>query len=472
MQWPCRSREGGRDRRSGSFLASAVDPRRPPTRPGGGGLGSARGPGFAVASRRLRSGYLVEHIEVCWPSLIPAPDGSPPSSPPVAPLSFPPFPAARWSAPCGRSKNGGKGRGGPKGAGNRSAAMQKKGRRWSPAPPSAAPFLLAARQTRATSTAQVFMGASLLCRARRQLALWAAGCHRRGLPGLRRGACRGFARASLSQCPSRQQKGGRLLVWLPPGVWRRCFGSLSGLRGRLPVGGPFGPSALQCPPIGQSVPPAHQKSPSGAVCGPCGAWGYVMPHPAPVGGLLGPIFGPAGHFRPCGHACPHGKPCFVPSSCPSWFAAGGCRSEGGFLPGAVTFPRLRPAGRFRFAARCATNPARASIKNARQCLFWLIPSPVYPRPCRGFPFLAESIPSIPPGPPFLPPPRSGGGQGGLSFSATNPAAWSPGEDLFLLFMGTSVPMMEKYIPNLCHFAHSQPVPLVLYCQGMALKSPI
>ena len=75
--------------------------------------------------------------------------------------------------------------------------------------------------------------------------------------------------------------------------------------------------------------------------------------------------------------------------------------------------------------------------------------------------------------PFLPPPRSGvdRGRGGLSFSATNPHAWQPGENLFMLFIRTSVPMMEKYITNLCHFPHFQAVPLVLYLSAYDTEKP-
>ena len=417
MQCPCRSREGGRDRRSGSFLASAVDPRRPPTRPGGGGLGSARGPGFAVASRRLRSGYLVERLEVCWPSLIPAPDGSPPSSPPVAPLSFPPFPAARWFAPCGRSKNGGKGRGGPKGAGNRSAAMQKRGRLWSPAPPSAAPFLLAARQSRATSTAQVFLWALRFCAA--PAANWPFG------PLAAIGAaCPGFAvaRAAASLgpvCPSvpaASKKGAACLSGCPLVCGAAASVSCRACGAVCPWAGRSGLRPCNARPSGKASLRRIKKAPPGPCVAPAGPGDMLCPIRPPLGASWGLFLALPGIFDP---APMHPNRFFPLLPRPgSLLGAAGVRAVSfrglSPFPGSVLragsdlrrdAPQIRPAPTW-------ARPA-LPVKSALPCHMWPNPSPAYPRPCRGFAFLAESFPSIPPGPPFLPPPRSGGGQGGL-----------------------------------------------------------
>ena len=117
--------------------------------------------------------------------------------------------------------------------------------------------------------------------------------------------------------------------------------------------------------------------------------------------------------------------------------------ESGPFPGSAFFPLLRQAGRLRFAARKpgpgsfvwpyrATNPARASAKTVslrggtipararchafisasfcryRQMIPQVIPIPAgHDRIRSAAPILAESIPGIPPRPPFFPPPRSG-----------------------------------------------------------------
>ena len=241
-------------------------------------------------------------------------------------------------------------------------------------------------------------------------------------------------------------------MWLPPGVWLRCFGILPRLRGRLPVGGPFGPPALQCPPIGQSVPSAHQKGPSGAVCGPCGAWGYAVPHPAPVGGLLGPILALPGIFDPAAmHARTESPVSSLPPARPgSLLGAARVRAVSfrglSPFPGSVLragsdlrrdAPQIRPAP----ASKTPVNAFSGSFLPpfipgpAGDFHFWPNLSPA-PRPSAlAFSWVLHPGPlgivrrawrsshpggnfyawhsGAPPVPPFLPPPRSGGGQGGL-----------------------------------------------------------
>ena len=166
-------------------------------------------------------------------------------------------------------------------------------------------------------------------RAGRPRAQGAAGLLRAG-PGLRRGACRGFARAVLFCFPCRQQNRGPPLVWYNV-CWRPpllggcaaaaalacprlrvvcpCAGRsglASGARRPfawpvlrflvLPRPGRFGPAM---PASGQSAPSgASKKAPAGACVAPAGPGGLLAPVRPLAGASVGLFLAFLGIFEP------------------------------------------------------------------------------------------------------------------------------------------------------------------------------
>ena len=241
------------------------------------------------------------------------------------------------------------------------------------------------------------------------------------------------------------------------------------------------------------MPPAAPGGPSGPSAWPlCGGW-FVLPPFGPSWGFLWPFVWVCYVGLPVVRAVSCPGRCHPPSPCPRPFQVDAPRKPGLPLLSGRTAAHRRAAptdgapgaaGQFRFAVPYMAesfprlSPALPGmIKSGPLCHIWPNPSPGQNRHpaarsrapgCRFRQHLPERCARIPRGSA----PHGRGGQIVLLFSATRQARRLPGGILCLLLTRTFVPMMEKYVPNLCHFAHSNSCRRLVYSPRMALKSPI